>query len=177
MRKPFYEDADEDFDDVAIDGIGEDEETEDLEGNEDEDDCEDDTDYGTVEQTFASSDILDTELELDDDIVNIAAQLGEEAETDAAALSALVDDQAGPVMTAQYNKPFVSAPTDDGYETELLDEGQDGADIYDPSRDFFGDNDDDSEEEIEISDEDEDDDFEDNSDDDDDDDDDTEIIE
>ena len=154
MKKPFYEDAEEELDDVAIDGIGEEEETEDFDDEEVEDSCEDDdSDYGSVEQTFASSDILDTELELDEDIVKIAAQLGEEAEADAIALTALVDDQAGPVMTAQYNKPFASAPTDDGYETELLDEGQDGADIYDPSRDIFGDEGSDDEE-VEISDED-----------------------
>ena len=67
-------------------------------------------------------------------------------------------------MTAQYNKPFASAPTDDGYETELLDEGQDGADIYDPSRDIFGDEGSDDEE-VEISDEDDYDDDEDDYDD------------
>ena len=181
MRKPFYEDAEELEDDVTIDEIGEDEEeTEDYDNDDEDvsdDDCDDENndeidEYGSVEQTFDSSDILDTNLEIDEDIVSIATQLGEEAEADAAALSALVDDQAGPVMTAQYNKPFVSAPTDDGYETELLDEGQDGADIYDPSRDFFGDED--SDDGIEISD---DDDEDVSDDDDDDDDDDTEIIE
>ena len=68
---------------------------------------------------------------------------GEEAEIDAEALSALVDDNAGPEMTAQFGKPFVSAPTEDGYETELLEETlEEPSYLYSRDADPFEDEDD-----------------------------------
>lgn len=96
--------------------------------------------YGAVEQTFQTSDILGTTLTLDEEVSELAAKLGEEAEIDAEALSALVDDNAGAEMTAQFGKPFVSAPTEDGYETELLEETEEEpSELYNRDADPFED--------------------------------------
>ena len=96
--------------------------------------------YGAVEQTFQTSDILGTTLVLDEEVSELAAKLGEEAEIDAEALSALVDDNAGAEMTAQFGKPFVSAPTEDGYETELLEETEEEpSELYNRDADPFED--------------------------------------
>ena len=128
-RRSFWEDAEETFEDEAVDTV-EVEETE-------EEVCEEtEEEYGAVEQTPEASDILGTNLVLDEEVSELAAKLGEEAEIDAEALSALVDDNAGAEMTAQFGKPFVSAPTEDGYETELLEEGQD-SELYNPNEDIF----------------------------------------
>ena len=117
-RRSFWEDSEENFEDVTVDAVDT-EETEEEGVNMYEED-----EYGAVEQTFQTSDILGTTLVLDEEVSELAAKLGEEAEIDAEALSALVDDNAGAEMTAQFGKPFVSAPTEDGYETELLEETQ-----------------------------------------------------
>ena len=115
-RRSFWEDSEENFEDVTVDAVDTEEtEEEGFEGTEE-------AEYGAVEQTFETSDILGTTLVLDEEVSELAAKLGEEAEIDAEALSALVDDNAGAEMTAQFGKPFVSAPTEDGYETELLEE-------------------------------------------------------
>ena len=115
-RRSFWEDSEENFEDVTVDAVDTEEtEEEGFEGIEE-------AEYGAVEQTFQTSDILGTTLILDEEVSELAAKLGEEAEIDAEALSALVDDNAGAEMTAQFGKPFVSAPTEDGYETELLEE-------------------------------------------------------
>ena len=114
-RRSFWEDSEENFEDVTVDAV-------DTEETEDEELDEEEAEYGAVEQTFQTSDILGTTVILDEEVSELAAKLGEEAEIDAEALSALVDDNAGPEMTAQFGKPFVSAPTEDGYETELLEE-------------------------------------------------------
>ena len=115
-RRSFWEDSEENFEDVTVDAVDTEEtEEEGFEGTEE-------AEYGAVEQTFQTSDILGTTLILDEDVSELADKLGEEAEIDAEALSALVDDNAGAEMTAQFGKPFVSAPTEDGYETELLEE-------------------------------------------------------
>ena len=115
-RRSFWEDSEENFEDVTVDAVDTEEtEEEGFEGTEE-------AEYGAVEQTFQTSDILGTTLVLDEEVSELAAKLGEEAEIDAEALSALVDDNAGAEMTAQFGKPFVSAPTEDGYETELLEE-------------------------------------------------------
>ena len=128
-RRSFWEDAEETFEDEAVDTV-EVEETE-------EEVCEEtEEEYGAVEQTPEASDILGTNLVLDEEVSELAAKLGEEAELDAEALSALIDDTAGAEMTAQFGKPFVSAPTEDGYETELLEEGQD-SELYNPNEDIF----------------------------------------
>ena len=113
-RRSFWEDSEENFEDVTVDAV----DTEETE----EEETEEEAEYGAVEQTFQTSDILGTTLILDEEVSELAAKLGEEAEIDAEALSALVDDNAGAEMTAQFGKPFVSAPTEDGYETELLEE-------------------------------------------------------
>ena len=115
-RRSFWEDSEENFEDVTVDAVDT-EETEEEEVYE-----ETEEEYGVVEQTPEASDILGTNLVLDEEVSELAAKLGEEAEIDAEALSALVDDNAGAEMTAQFGKPFVSAPTEDGYETELLEE-------------------------------------------------------
>ena len=115
-RRSFWEDSEENFEDVTVDAV----DTEETE----EEETEEEAEYGAVEQTFQTSDILGTTLVLDEEVSELAAKLGEEAEIDAEALSALVDDNAGAEMTAQFGKPFVSAPTEDGYETELLEETQ-----------------------------------------------------
>ena len=134
-RRSFWEDAEETFEDEAVDTV-EVEETE-------EEVCEEtEEEYGVV-----ASDIPGTNLVLDEEVSELAAKLGEEAELDAEALSALVDDTAGAEMTAQFGKPFVSAPTEDGYETELLEEGQD-SELYNPNEDIF-----ETEEEVEEDDE------------------------
>ena len=120
-RRSFWEDSEENFEDVTVDAV----DTEETEEEETEEECFEGTEeaeYGAVEQTFQTSDILGTTLILDEDVSELADKLGEEAEIDAEALSALVDDNAGAEMTAQFGKPFVSAPTEDGYETELLEE-------------------------------------------------------
>lgn len=115
-RRSFWEDSEENFEDVTVDAVDTEEtEEEGVEGTEE-------AEYGAVEQTFETSDILGTTVVLDEEVSELAAKLGEEAEIDAEALSALVDDNAGAEMTAQFGKPFVSAPTEDGYETELLEE-------------------------------------------------------
>lgn len=113
-RRSFWEDSEENFEDVTVDAV----DTEETE----EEETEEEAEYGAVEQTFQTSDILGTTVVLDEEVSELAAKLGEEAEIDAEALSALVDDNAGAEMTAQFGKPFVSAPTEDGYETELLEE-------------------------------------------------------
>lgn len=110
-RRSFWEDSEENFEDVTVDAV-----------DTEEEETEEEAEYGAVEQTFETSDILGTTLVLDEEVSELAAKLGEEAEIDAEALSALVDDNAGAEMTAQFGKPFVSAPTEDGYETELLEE-------------------------------------------------------
>ena len=115
-RRSFWEDSEENFEDVTVDAVDT-EETEEEGVN-----MYEEAEYGAVEQTFQTSDILGTTLILDEDVSELADKLGEEAEIDAEALSALVDDNAGAEMTAQFGKPFVSAPTEDGYETELLEE-------------------------------------------------------
>lgn len=132
-RRSFWEDAEETFEDEAVDTV-EVEETEEEVCEETEDD------YGVVEQTPEASDILGTNLVLDEEVSELAAKLGEEAELDAEALSALVDDNAGAEMTAQFGKPFVSAPTEDGYETELLEETQEEpSELYNRDADPFED--------------------------------------
>ena len=115
-RRSFWEDSEENFEDVTVDAVDT-EETEEEGVN-----MYEEAEYGAVEQTFQTSDILGTTVVLDEEVSELAAKLGEEAEIDAEALSALVDDNAGAEMTAQFGKPFVSAPTEDGYETELLEE-------------------------------------------------------
>lgn len=110
-RRSFWEDSEENFEDVTVDAV-----------DTEEEETEEEAEYGAVEQTFQTSDILGTTVVLDEEVSELAAKLGEEAEIDAEALSALVDDNAGAEMTAQFGKPFVSAPTEDGYETELLEE-------------------------------------------------------
>ena len=113
-RRSFWEDSEENFEDVTVDAVDTEETADAVTAVVAE--------YGAVEQTFQTSDILGTTLILDEEVSELAAKLGEEAEIDAEALSALVDDNAGAEMTAQFGKPFVSAPTEDGYETELLEE-------------------------------------------------------
>ena len=120
-RRSFWEDSEENFEDVTVDAVDT-EETEEEETEEEGVNMYEEAEYGAVEQTFQTSDILGTTLILDEEVSELAAKLGEEAEIDAEALSALVDDNAGAEMTAQFGKPFVSAPTEDGYETELLEE-------------------------------------------------------
>ena len=131
-RRSFWEDSEENFEDVTVDAVDT-EETEEEEVYE-----ETEEEYGVVEQTPEASDILGTNLVLDEEVSELAAKLGEEAELDAEALSVLVDDNAGAEMTAQFGKPFVSAPTEDGYETELLEEGQD-SELYNRDADPFED--------------------------------------
>ena len=133
-RRSFWEDSEENFEDVTVDAVDT-EETEEEGVNMYEED-----EYGAVEQTFQTSDILGTTLTLDEEVSELAAKLGEEAEIDAEALSALVDDNAGAEMTAQFGKPFVSAPTEDGYETELLEETQEEpSELYNRDADPFED--------------------------------------
>ena len=133
-RRSFWEDSEENFEDVTVDAVDT-EETEEEGVNMYEED-----EYGAVEQTFETSDILGTTLILDEEVSELAAKLGEEAEIDAEALSALVDDNAGAEMTAQFGKPFVSAPTEDGYETELLEETQEEpSELYNRDADPFED--------------------------------------
>ena len=135
-RRSFWEDSEENFEDVTVDAVDT-EETDEV-----EDDCEEceEAEYGAVEQTFQTSDILGTTLILDEEVSELAAKLGEEAEIDAEALSALVDDNAGAEMTAQFGKPFVSAPTEDGYETELLEETEEEpSELYNRDADPFED--------------------------------------
>ena len=104
-RRSFWEDSEENFEDVTVDAV-------DTEETEEEDvNMYEEAEYGAVEQTFQTSDILGTTLVLDEEVSELAAKLGEEAEIDAEALSALVDDNAGAEMTAQFGKPFVLAPT------------------------------------------------------------------
>ena len=131
-RRSFWEDSEENFEDVTVDTV----DTEETE----EEETEEEAEYGAVEQTFQTSDILGTTLVLDEEVSELAAKLGEEAEIDAEALSALVDDNAGAEMTAQFGKPFVSAPTEDGYETELLEETQEEpSELYNRDADPFED--------------------------------------
>ena len=131
-RRSFWEDSEENFEDVTVDAVDTEEE-EGVEGTEEDE-------YGAVEQTFQTSDILGTTLVLDEEVSELAAKLGEEAEIDAEALSALVDDNAGAEMTAQFGKPFVSAPTEDGYETELLEETEEEpSELYNRDADPFED--------------------------------------
>ena len=131
-RRSFWEDSEENFEDVTVDAV----DTEETEEDEELDEAE----YGAVEQTFQTSDILGTTVVLDEEVSELAAKLGEEAEIDAEALSALVDDNAGAEMTAQFGKPFVSAPTEDGYETELLEETQEEpSELYNRDADPFED--------------------------------------
>lgn len=130
-RRSFWEDSEENFEDVTVDAV----DTEETEEEETEE-----AEYGAVEQTFQTSDILGTTLVLDEEVSELAAKLGEEAEIDAEALSALVDDNAGAEMTAQFGKPFVSAPTEDGYETELLEETEEEpSELYNRDADPFED--------------------------------------
>ena len=136
-RRSFWEDSEENFEDVTVDAVDT-EETEEEETEEEGFEGTEEAEYGAVEQTFQTSDILGTTLILDEDVSELADKLGEEAEIDAEALSALVDDNAGAEMTAQFGKPFVSAPTEDGYETELLEEGQD-SELYNRDADPFED--------------------------------------
>ena len=132
-RRSFWEDSEENFEDVTVDAVDTEEEEEGVEGTEEDE-------YGAVEQTFETSDILGTTLVLDEEVSELAAKLGEEAEIDAEALSALVDDNAGAEMTAQFGKPFVSAPTEDGYETELLEETEEEpSELYNRDADPFED--------------------------------------
>ena len=133
-RRSFWEDSEENFEDVTVDAVDTEEtEEEGFEGTEEDE-------YGAVEQTFQTSDILGTTLILDEEVSELAAKLGEEAEIDAEALSALVDDNAGAEMTAQFGKPFVSAPTEDGYETELLEETEEEpSELYNRDADPFED--------------------------------------
>ena len=133
-RRSFWEDSEENFEDVTVDAVDT-EETEEEGVNMYEED-----EYGAVEQTFETSDILGTTVVLDEEVSELAAKLGEEAEIDAEALSALVDDNAGAEMTAQFGKPFVSAPTEDGYETELLEETEEEpSELYNRDADPFED--------------------------------------
>ena len=135
-RRSFWEDSEENFEDVTVDAV----DTEETEEEETEDGL---AEYGAVEQTFQTSDILGTTVVLDEEVSELAAKLGEEAEIDAEALSALVDDNAGAEMTAQFGKPFVSAPTEDGYETELLEETEEEpSELYNRDADPFEDEDD-----------------------------------
>ena len=128
-RRSFWEDSEENFEDVTVDAVDTEEEDEEL---------YEEADYGAVEQTFQTSDIPGTTVILDEEVSELAAKLGEEAEIDAEALSALVDDNAGAEMTAQFGKPFVSAPTEDGYETELLEETQEEpSELYNRDADPF----------------------------------------
>ena len=130
-RRSFWEDSEENFEDVTVDAV---------DTEEDEELDEEEAEYGAVEQTFETSDILGTTLVLDEEVSELAAKLGEEAEIDAEALSALVDDNAGAEMTAQFGKPFVSAPTEDGYETELLEETEEEpSELYNRDADPFED--------------------------------------
>ena len=132
-RRSFWEDSEENFEDVTVDAV----DTEETEEEETEDGL---AEYGAVEQTFQTSDILGTTVVLDEEVSELAAKLGEEAEIDAEALSALVDDNAGAEMTAQFGKPFVSAPTEDGYETELLEETlEEPSELYNRDADPFED--------------------------------------
>ena len=133
-RRSFWEDSEENFEDVTVDAVDTEEtEEEGFEGTEEDE-------YGAVEQTFQTSDILGTTVTLDEEVSELAAKLGEEAEIDAEALSALVDDNAGAEMTAQFGKPFVSAPTEDGYETELLEETEEEpSELYNRDADPFED--------------------------------------
>lgn len=128
-RRSFWEDSEENFEDVTVDAV-----------DTEEEETEEEAEYGAVEQTFETSDILGTTLVLDEEVSELAAKLGEEAEIDAEALSALVDDNAGAEMTAQFGKPFVSAPTEDGYETELLEETEEEpSELYNRDADPFED--------------------------------------
>ena len=133
-RRSFWEDSEENFEDVTVDAV-------DTEETEEEGvDMYEEAEYGAVEQTFQTSDILGTTVVLDEEVSELAAKLGEEAEIDAEALSALVDDNAGAEMTAQFGKPFVSAPTEDGYETELLEETEEEpSELYNRDADPFED--------------------------------------
>ena len=131
-RRSFWEDSEENFEDVTVDAVDTEETEEEV--------TEEEAEYGAVEQTFQTSDILGTTVVLDEEVSELAAKLGEEAEIDAEALSALVDDNAGPEMTAQFGKPFVSAPTEDGYETELLEETlEEPSELYNRDADPFED--------------------------------------
>ena len=135
-RRSFWEDSEENFEDVTVDAV----DTEETDEVEDDYDSIEEAEYGAVEQTFQTSDILGTTLILDEEVSELAAKLGEEAEIDAEALSALVDDNAGAEMTAQFGKPFVSAPTEDGYETELLEETEEEpSELYNRDADPFED--------------------------------------
>ena len=135
-RRSFWEDSEENFEDVTVDAV----DTEETDEVEDDYDSIEEAEYGAVEQTFQTSDILGTTLTLDEEVSELAAKLGEEAEIDAEALSALVDDNAGAEMTAQFGKPFVSAPTEDGYETELLEETEEEpSELYNRDADPFED--------------------------------------
>ncbi len=132
-RRSFWEDSEENFEDVTVDAV-------DTEETEEEVTDDELAEYGAVEQTFQTSDILGTTVILDEEVSELAAKLGEEAEIDAEALSALVDDNAGAEMTAQFGKPFVSAPTEDGYETELLEETlEEPSELYNRDADPFED--------------------------------------
>lgn len=138
-RRSFWEDSEENFEDVTVDAVDT-EETEEEETEEEGVEGTEEAEYGAVEQTFQTSDILGTTLILDEEVSELAAKLGEEAEIDAEALSALVDDNAGAEMTAQFGKPFVSAPTEDGYETELLEETEEEpSELYNRDADPFED--------------------------------------
>ena len=131
-RRSFWEDSEENFEDVTVDAVDTEETEEEV--------TEEEAEYGAVEQTFQTSDILGTTVILDEEVSELAAKLGEEAEIDAEALSALVDDNAGAEMTAQFGKPFVSAPTEDGYETELLEETlEEPSELYNRDADPFED--------------------------------------
>ena len=131
-RRSFWEDSEENFEDVTVDAV----DTEETE-EEPEDGL---AEYGAVEQTFQTSDIPGTTVILDEEVSELAAKLGEEAEMDAVALSVLVDDNVGAEMTAQFGKPFVSAPIEDGYETELLEETQEEpSELYNRDADPFED--------------------------------------
>ena len=136
-RRSFWEDSEENFEDVTVVAV----DTEETEEEETEEEVtEEEAEYGAVEQTFQTSDILGTTVVLDEEVSELAAKLGEEAEIDAEALSALVDDNAGAEMTAQFGKPFVSAPTEDGYETELLEETEEEpSELYNRDADPFED--------------------------------------
>lgn len=145
-RRSFWEDSEENFEDVTVDAVDTEETEEEV--------TEEEAEYGAVEQTFQTSDILGTTVVLDEEVSELAAKLGEEAEIDAEALSALVDDNAGAEMTAQFGKPFVSAPTEDGYETELLEETlEEPSELYNRDADPFEDECDCEEEEEEETDE------------------------
>lgn len=138
-RRSFWEDSEENFEDVTVDAVDT-EETEEEETEEEGFEGTEEAEYGAVEQTFQTSDILGTTVVLDEEVSELAAKLGEEAEIDAEALSALVDDNAGAEMTAQFGKPFVSAPTEDGYETELLEETEEEpSELYNRDADPFED--------------------------------------